>query len=299
MADFTDGAWGIFIMVVTVVSLIALGLAAFWGTRGRDGAGPETTVWDGDLREQNKPLPRWWLHLFYLTLFFGAGYLALYPGLGAYPGLLGWTETGQYREEMAAADRAYGPVLQKYLAEDLRSLAADPEALRIGRRLYANHCSACHGADARGAPGFPDLTDGDWLYGGDPGLIEISILEGRAGVMPPWEGVLSPEEIARVTAYVRGLSGQAAGDDAEGRGKAVFAERCTACHGPEARGNPAFGAPDLTDAVWLYGGSEGAVIDSIAKGRAGQMPGQEAVLGEAKAHLLAAYVWGLSAPKSP
>jgi cytochrome c oxidase cbb3-type subunit 3 len=307
MADFTSGFWSVFITVVTAVSLVAIGLFAISSAREkkppgeRPGTmGPETMghVWDEDLSEYNNPLPRWWLNLFYLTLIFGAVYLVLYPGLGGFAGVLGWTGIGQYEEEMAEANRAYGPLFQTYLTTNFKSLAADPKAQKIGKRLYASYCAACHGADAGGALGFPDLTDDDWLYGGDPEVIEISILEGRAGVMPPWEGVLNPQDLADVTAYVRGLSGSHVDSPAAGRGKAVFGQSCAVCHGAEGRGNPAFGAPNLTDVIWLYGGSERRVAESIAKGRQGRMPEHDDFLGNAKAHVLAAYVYSLSAGKA-
>ncbi|MGH8508722.1 MAG: cytochrome-c oxidase, cbb3-type subunit III [Gammaproteobacteria bacterium] len=303
MADFMSGFWSVFITVVTAVSLAAIGLFAIGSARGKKPKGerPETMghVWDGDLSEYNNPLPHWWLNLFYITLVFGAVYLVLYPGLGSFAGVLGWTGIGQYEEEMAEADRVYGPLFQTYLTKDLQSLAADPKALKMGKRLYANYCAACHGADAGGALGFPDLTDDDWLYGGAPEVIEISILEGRAGVMPPWEGVIAPEDLADVTAYVRGLSGNPVDAAAAGRGKIVFDTTCAVCHGADGRGNPALGAPNLTDAIWLYGGSERRVAESIAKGRQGRMPEHDDFLGEAKVHLLAAYVYSLSAGKAP
>lgn len=303
MADFMSGFWSVFITVVTAVSLAAIGLFAIGSARGKKPKGerPETMghVWDGDLSEYNNPLPHWWLNLFYITLVFGAVYLVLYPGLGSFAGVLGWTGIGQYEEEMAEADRVYGPLFQTYLTKDLQSLAADPKALKMGKRLYASYCAACHGADAGGALGFPDLTDDDWLYGGAPEVIEISILEGRAGVMPAWKGVLGPEDLADVTAYVRGLGGNTIDAAAAGRGKTVFDTNCAVCHGADGRGNPALGAPNLTDAIWLYGGSERRVAESIAKGRQGRMPEHDDFLGEAKVHLLAAYVYSLSAGKAP
>ncbi len=306
MADFTGGFWSVFIAVLTVVSLVAIGLFAILSARGKkpkgdkaEAKGPETMghVWDGDLTEYNNPLPRWWLNLFYITLVFGAVYLVLYPGLGRFAGVLGWTGIEQYEEEMAEADRAYGPLFQQYLATDLKSLAEDPKAQKIGKRLYASYCATCHGADAGGALGFPDLTDDDWLYGGEPETIERSIREGRAGMMPPWEGTLSPQDLTDVTAYVRGLSGNTVDGAAAERGKPVFEKNCAVCHGAEARGNPAFGAPNLSDAIWLYGGSERRVAESIAKGRQGRMPEHDEFLGDAKAHLLAAYVYSLSSKR--
>lgn len=303
MTDFTNDFWPWFIVVITVVSLVAIGFLALSGAGGKKAAGakPETMghVWDQDLTEYNNPLPRWWLNLFYLTLFFAALYLVLYPGLGGFAGLLHWTQIGQYKEEMAQAERTFGPLYKKYLNQDLKAVARDPQALKMGKRLFANYCATCHGADAGGALGFPNLTDEDWLYGGEPEIIKTSILQGRAGVMPPWEEVLGEADLTNVTAFVRRLSGNTVDAAAANKGAAVFAQNCAACHGADAKGNPTLGAPNLSDTTWLYGGSERRIRESIAKGRQGRMPPHKEFLGEAKAHLLAAYVYSRSAAQVP
>jgi cytochrome c oxidase cbb3-type subunit 3 len=250
--------------------------------------------WDGDLEELNNPLPRWWLNLFYLTLVFGLVYLLLYPGLGVYQGLLGWSQTGEYEREVAAADARFNPLYEKYRGEDLRVLAADREAMKTGERLYMNYCTGCHGSDARGAPGFPNLRDADWQWGGAPAAIKASILDGRSGVMPPWGAALGPEGVLNVAEHVLSLSGRKVNADTAAAGREKYKQLCVACHGADGKGNPALGAPNLTDPIWLYGGSQRAVMESIEKGRSGRMPAHREFLGEARVHLIAAYVYSLS-----
>jgi cytochrome c oxidase cbb3-type subunit 3 len=298
MADFVDSYWGWFVFVPTVISLVALIVftGIFSGRKKTPGEKAESVghVWDEDLHELNNPLPRWWVNLFYITLVFSAVYLVFYPGLGSFEGVLGWSQTGQYDEEVKAADAAYGPLFEKYLARDLKTVAADPEATRIGARLYANYCTGCHGSDARGARGFPDLRDGDWLFGGEPEAIKTSIMEGRQGMMPAWEESLEDEGVRNVAEYVLGLSGRQGDAEQAAKGKVAFEQSCVACHGAEGKGNLAMGGPNLTDGIWLYGGAKERVMHSIAEGRRGNMPAHGKFLGEAKVHLLAAYVYGLA-----
>lgn len=300
MADFTSSFWSWYIVIPVVLGIVAMFVLNRWMTDSHRKAGekakPMGHVWDEDLQELNNPLPRWWLNLFYITLFFGIGYLILYPGLGTWRGTLGWTETGQYDKEMAAADKEFGPLYGQYLKEDLKALAANPEALKTGERLFVNYCTVCHGSDAGGAPGFPNLRDEDWLYGGDPATIKASILNGRTGAMPAWGAVLGREGVSNVAEYVISLSGRSVNDTIAATGKEKFQQLCAACHGPDGKGNPALGAPNLTDNIWLYGGSKQTIMESIDKGRAGRMPAHAEFLGEAKAHLLAAYVYSLSHP---
>jgi cytochrome c oxidase cbb3-type subunit 3 len=255
-------------------------------------------VWDEDLQELNNPLPRWWLNMFYITLVFGIGYLALYPGLGSFAGILKWSEVGEYNKEVEVADKRYGPLYEKYMKEDLRALSQNREAVKTGERLFVNYCTTCHGSDAGGGPGFPNLRDNDWLYGGDPLTVKASIMNGRAGVMPGWGAALGQEGVFNVSEYVLSLSGRSKNADAAASGQVKFQQLCVACHGADGKGNPALGAPNLTDGIWLYGGSQKAVMESIEKGRQGRMPAHRDFLGEAKAHLLAAYVVSLSAEKS-
>ncbi|MDH5265894.1 MAG: cytochrome-c oxidase, cbb3-type subunit III, partial [Betaproteobacteria bacterium] len=250
--------------------------------------------WDEDLAEYNNPLPKWWMWLFWITIVFGLVYLALYPGLGAFKGILGWSSTGQYQAEQASADTTYGPVFRKYAAMDIEAIAKDPKAKAMGERLFLTYCSQCHGSDARGAKGFPNLADNDWLWGGAPENILTTILEGRTGNMPPMGAAVGgPEGVKEVASYVLSLSGAAHDAKLAEAGKAKFAA-CAACHGPEAKGNPALGAPNLTDGIWLHGGSLAAISEQIDKGRVNVMPAHREFLGPERSRILAAYVWGLS-----
>lgn len=300
MADFTSGFWNWYIVIPVVVGIVAMFVLSGWMTETARKADkkPELRahVWDEDLQELNNPLPRWWLNLFYITLVFGIGYLVLYPGLGTFSGILGWTETGQYEKEIAVADKQFNPLYEKYLQEDIKALAANRVALKTGARLFVNYCTGCHGSDAGGAPGFPNLRDDDWLYGGDPATIKASIMNGRTGAMPAWGAALGPEGVANVAEYVLSLSGRSTDATAAAAGKEKFQQLCVACHGPDGKGNQALGAPNLTDNIWLNGGSKQAIKETIANGRTGRMPANAEFLGEAKAHLLAAYVYSLSHP---
>jgi cytochrome c oxidase cbb3-type subunit 3 len=298
MADFTSSFWNWFIIVPTVAGIIGCFLLVRWlstDIKPDDLAKSMGHVWDEDLEELNNPLPRWWLNMFYLTLFFGIGYLVLYPGLGTWAGMLGWTSHGQYEQEIDLADAKYGPLFSRYESMDIVAVADDPDARRMGERLFVNYCASCHGSDARGARGFPNLRDNDWLYGGAPETIEQTIMNGRNGVMPAWESALGGEAgVSDVTEYVIGLSGRNVDTVAAARGGEKFAMLCAACHGADGTGNQALGAPNLTDNIWLYGGSEARVYETIAKGRNGMMPAHADFLGKDKVHLLAAYVYSLS-----
>jgi cytochrome c oxidase cbb3-type subunit 3 len=298
MADFTSSFWNWFIIIPTVAGIIGCFLLVRWlstDIKPDDLAKSMGHVWDEDLEELNNPLPRWWLNMFYLTLFFGIGYLVLYPGLGTWAGMLGWTSHGQYEQEIDLADAKYGPLFSRYESMDIVAVADDPDARRMGERLFVNYCASCHGSDARGARGFPNLRDNDWLYGGAPETIEQTIMNGRNGVMPAWESALGGEAgVSDVTEYVIGLSGRNVDTVAAARGGEKFAMLCAACHGADGTGNQALGAPNLTDNIWLYGGSEARVYETIAKGRNGMMPAHADFLGKDKVHLLAAYVYSLS-----
>ncbi len=298
MADFTSGFWSWFIGIVTVVSIVVLlyFTVKFSGGIKAPGEKAETMghVWDENLEELNTPLPRWWRNLFIITLIWGLAYLFLYPGLGSFAGYLGWTQEGQYEKEMQQAEERYGPIYNQYLNTGLSELVTDQEALTIGKRLFSTYCTTCHGSDAGGARGYPNLRDDDWLYGGKPETIKNTILNGRQGIMPPWEEILTEKEIFSVAEYIRTLAGHSADSNIAARGREIFNTNCTICHGADGTGNQQLGAPNLADDIWLYGGSQKRIIESIAKGRSGNMPSHKEFLGEAKAHLLAAYVYSLS-----
>ncbi len=296
MADFVSPYWHWFITVPSVVGLLACLWLIFANREGKPSgeAQPMGHVWDEDLQELNNPLPSWWFNLFLITIIFGGIYLALYPGLGTFAGYLGWSQTGQYDQEVSSANAVYDPLFERFAGTEVAALADDQEAQKAGERLFANYCTVCHGSDARGAPGFPNLRDGAWLYGGEPQVIKASIQNGRQGAMPAWGAALGDEGVDNVVAYVESLAGRDVDAAAAAKGKEKYDAMCVACHLPDGTGNPALGAPNLTDDDWLYGGTRHTIRESIANGRNGYMPPHGEFLGDAKVHLLAAYVYGLS-----
>ncbi len=297
MSDFVDGFWNLYIAGISIVSIIGCAVLLTMQHQKRipgQAVGTTGHEWDEDLAEYNNALPKWWMWLFWITIVFALLYLALYPGLGTFKGMLGWSSTGQYKAEQASADTQYGPVFAKYGAMEIPAIAKDPQGRAMGERLFLTYCSQCHGSDARGAKGYPNLADGDWLYGGDPAVILASILDGRNGVMPPMGAAVGgPDGVKELANYVLSLSGSTHDAKLAEAGKAKFAV-CAACHGPEAKGNPQLGAPNLTDKVWLYGGSLATISETIDKGRANRMPAHKDFLGPERSKILAAYVWGLS-----
>ncbi len=259
---------------------------------GTNREGQETTghVWDEDLEELNNPMPRWWLWLFYGTVVFALIYLVLYPGLGRFGGLLGWTSSGQYQEERAAANEAFEARFGELVEMPLEELAQHPDALAAGRNLFRTNCSTCHGSDARGARGFPNLTNNHWIWGGEPDQVWTSVYYGREAVMPGFEGALSDSEITSTVTFVQQLSGQEVDETLAEQGREHFEMLCAACHMPDGTGNPALGAPDLTAGVFTYGGSVEDIGATIRQGREGVMPAQRELLGEARSRLVTAYV---------
>ena len=297
MSDFTSNFWPVFVTVVTLVSIVACLLLLWFTGKARAMTASDNTtghVWDGDLREMNNPLPRWWAWLFVLTVIFALVYLALYPGLGSYAGKLGWTSTGQHRAELDKGNADVAPLYAKFTAMAPEAVAADPQAMAIGERLFMNNCAQCHGSDARGSKGIPNLTDKDWLHGGAPATIKETLIKGRMGNMPPMAAAVgSPEDVRNVAQYVLSLSGSPHDSVQAALGKPKFAV-CAACHGADGKGNPALGAPNLTDDIWLHGYGEAAILAMVNNGKANQMPAQADKLTEAQIHVLASYVWGMS-----
>lgn len=285
------------VAVVTILNVLACAWLIWWTARRRPGEVAEGEikehVWDGDLRERNNPMPRWWLILFFLTILFAFAYFLLYPAVGR--GTLGWSEERAYRDEMRLAQRQYAPVYAAFAGRSVVELARDPKALALGRSLFATDCINCHGSDARGARGFPDLTDNDWLYGGAPDDIVRSITYGREGVMPPLGTVLGEQGVDEVVDYVLSLDGRTEPADKVAAGRARFV-LCAACHGPDGKGNPAIGSKNLTDDIWLYGGSAATLRKTVTEGRHGKMPSHQ-WMGDDKIRLLAAYVYSLSHPQ--
>jgi len=296
VSQFTSVFWDLYIGLITIVSIVACGVLLWSQSVQKTNAGETSAhVWDEDIKEYNNPLPAWWMWLFWLTIVFAFAYLALYPGLGSYKGTLGWTQVGQLAEENADAQKAYGPLYERFAAQDVVSLSKNPEALAVGQKLFLNNCAQCHASDAGGSKGFPNLTDKDWLWGGTPEAIKASITDGRTGAMPPLGPVLGEQGVKDVSHYVLSLSGQANDSLRSARGEEKFKTICAACHGADGKGNQALGAPNLTDRIWLHGSGEYAIAEQVAKGRINQMPAHKDILSAAKIRLLTAYVLSLSA----
>lgn len=295
MSDFVSGFWNLYVVVIVLASILACAVLLYM--QGKATFTPGKTmghVWDETLEEYNNPMPKWWSWLFVITVIFALVYLALYPGLGKFQGVLGWSAVGQYNAERERMDATVQPMYSKYLGMDVKALAADKQAMETGKRLYLTYCMQCHGADGRGAKGFPNLTDSDWLYGGEPDQIKQTIAEGRMGVMPP-HAQLGADTIKDLANYVRSLSGLPNDSVRAAKGKEAFTSAgCVGCHGMDAKGMQALGAPNLTDKVWLYGSSEATIVETISLGRQNKMPAWKAFLGDAKNHLLTAYVYSLS-----
>ncbi|MDZ7788507.1 MAG: cytochrome-c oxidase, cbb3-type subunit III [Halofilum sp. (in: g-proteobacteria)] len=291
--------WTGFIVVLTLANIAACWWLIRWTAKPRpnESASTETTghVWDEDLTEYNQPMPRWWLNLFYITIFFALIYLVLYPGLGSYAGVLGWSQYSEYEAEVEAAEERVAPLYAEYAAQSIPQLAENESAMRTGQRIFANNCAVCHGSDGRGAVGFPNLTDDSWLYGGEPEQIRQTLINGRSGVMPGFGQQLGERDLRAVAAYVYTLNGRDwPRQDLVAAGKEQYQTLCVACHGPNGEGKQALGAPNLTDKTWLYGGSMDELIYTLKNGRNGQMPAFQDLLGEDRVHVVAAYVWGLS-----
>lgn len=299
-SQFTSSFWHYYIVAIVVVSFIYI----IWLLLAQDkqakapknGEEVQTTghEWDG-IAEYDNALPRWWFWMFVGTIVFSIGYLALYPGLGDFKGYFNWTSQNQYEKEVQTAEAEFGKIYAKFADMKVEDVAKDPQAMTIGKNLFDTYCIQCHGSDAKGARGFPNLTDTDWLWGGTPEKIHQSIADGRIGVMAAWGPTLGEERVKDAANYVLSLSGREHNEDRAIRGKEVFAANCSSCHGAEGKGVQGLG-PNLTDDTWLWGGSEKAIIETITGGRHNQMPAWKGFLNDDKLHILTAYVWGISHP---
>ncbi len=302
MSDFYSSFWDYYVAIIATVSIIGCGVFLKMQSKRRivtsTSGEPDTTghAWDGgELKEYHNPMPRWWIVLFYVTIAFAIVYLILFPGLGTqYKGTLKWTSVGQHADEMKRAEEVYGPIFAAFAAKPIEVVAADPKGRQIGERIFLNNCAQCHGSDARGSKGFPNLADSEWMYGGEPDAIKTTITNGRNGVMPTMAAAVGgPEDVTDVANYVLSLSGSSHDSARAARGKEKFVI-CAACHGPEGKGNQQIGAPDLTNKIWLYGGSVATITETVTKGRSGVMPAWKGVLSDAEIHLVAAYVYSLT-----
>jgi cytochrome c oxidase cbb3-type subunit 3 len=297
MSDFTSNFWSVYIAGITLVGIFACMLLLWFSGKAKAMTANDNTtghVWDGDLREMNNPLPRWWVWLFIITTIFALVYLALYPGLGSFAGKLGWSQVGQYETEVAKGNKEVEPLYARFNGMKPEEVAGDPQAKAIGARLFMNNCSQCHGSDARGSKRFPNLTDSDWLHGGTPDKIKETLVQGRIGNMPPMAAAVgTPDDVRNVAHYVMSLSNSPHDSLKASLGKAKFGA-CAACHGADGKGNQALGAPNLTDDIWLHGWGENAIVNMVNNGKVNQMPAQAGKLTESQIHVLTSYVWGLS-----
>ena len=297
MSDFTSNFWSLFVAGITLASIVACLILLWASGKARAMTASDNTtghVWDGDLREMNNPLPRWWVYLFIITIVFSLVYPVMYPGLGSYAGWLGWSSTGQHAAEMSKGEKEVAPLYAKFADMKTEAVVKDPQAMAIGERLFMNNCSQCHGSDARGSKGFPNLTDGDWLYGGTPEKIGESIAKGRNGVMPAMAAAVgTADDVKNLAQYVLSLSGSPHDSVKAALGKPKFAA-CGACHGQDGKGMQAVGAPNLTDDLWLHGYGEAAILAMVNNGKTNAMPAQGDKFSPAQIHVLASYVWSLS-----
>lgn len=287
--------WSMWIIVLTTVTIVGLCWILFANRTREQSSEDQVTGHEYDgIEEYDNPLPAWWFYMFVITIVWGIGYLIIYPGMGNFPGLLGWTQIDQYEQRVSAADEKFRAMRDRYLALPIEEISTDPAVRKMGMRMFSNNCAQCHGADAKGSYGFPNLTDNDWLFGGSPAEIKTSIIQGRQAAMPAWESVIGDQGVTDVTAYVASINGRETDEASTTAGKEVFQTYCIACHGADGTGNPALGAPNLKNGIWLYGGSAEQISHSVRAGRNGVMPAHKDALSEDKIHILAAYVYGLN-----
>ena len=298
MSDFVSEFWNMYVIVITAASVFACIALLYVQSKATFTPGKTMGhVWDETLEEYNNPMPMWWSWLFLITVVFTIVYFVLYPGLGNVKGILGWTSANAHQAEVDKMDATVKPLFAKYQSMDVKAVAGDKQAMEMGKNLYLTYCMQCHGADARGAKGFPNLTDSDWQFGGDPEQIKETINNGRMGVMPP-HAQLGADTVKDLANYVRSLSGLPNDSVRSAKGKEAFASAgCSGCHGADAKGMHAVGAPNLTDKVWLYGSSEVTITETINAGRNNKMPAWKEFLGDGKIHVLTAYVYSLSQGK--
>lgn len=286
--------WSLWVIILTTITFVLI-LWVLFANRTRETKDVGTTghVYDG-IEEFDNPLPAWWFLMFMITILFGIGYLIVYPGMGNYPGLLGWSQVEQHDTEVARAEEKFREMRDRYLALPVEEIAADPAVRKMGQRLFSVNCATCHGSDAKGAYGFPNLTDDDWIWGGSAEAIKATLINGRQAAMPAWAAILGDKGIEETTAYVMSLSGREVDESLLPAGEKHFQTYCAACHQASGIGNPALGAPNLTNGIWLYGGSAEQIAHTLRAGRNGNMPAFDQTLSEDKIHILTAYVYGLS-----
>jgi cytochrome c oxidase cbb3-type subunit 3 len=296
MTEFWSN-WVTLLAVFTLAASLFLFIYGLWVDIPTQPDGTSGHVWaHGVLREGVRSLPVWWIVISAIAFVAAFVYLALYPGFGAFKGVLGWTAHDELARDHAEHLQLGAPLRERVRGKTVESIAADPEALRAGAVLFVENCAACHGRNALGnvALGAPNLTDDDWLYGGDGKAILTSILDGRRGAMPAFTGTIPDDSILDIAHYVASLSGLPNDSLRAQLGKRLFSN-CMPCHGADGKGNQALGAPNLTDVPWLYGTTvPRAIAETIRGGRSGVMPAWRDRLGEADALLVAAWVYAQS-----
>jgi cytochrome c oxidase cbb3-type subunit 3 len=287
--------WSMWIIVLTTATIVGLTWILIANRKGDQQETEKTTGHEYDgIEEYDNPLPTWWFYMFLLTIVWGIGYLVIYPGMGNFPGLLNWTQVGQHEREVSTANEKFRAMRDRYMAQPVEEIANDPAVRKMGMRMFGNNCAQCHGADAKGSYGFPNLTDNDWIYGGSGDTIKASITNGRQAAMPAWGSIIGDQGVSDVTAYILSINGRNADAAQAGAGNKVFQTYCVACHGADASGNATLGSPNLKNGIWLYGGNAAQISHSIRAGRNGIMPAHKDSLTEDKIHLLTAYVYGLN-----
>lgn len=278
-------------IVLTVLSLLGLAwlVLSVYFLPAKKNAKEDAPVWDGDLREDNNPIPIWWFCMLLCAMVFTSTYLMLYPGLGSFKGAFHWSQSSELHEGMENFNIEFDAIDEQILASSIAELQLRPEVMTSASHLFIEHCSACHGYEAQGQANlFPNLRDNEWQWGGSPEQIEQTIRNGRTAAMISWQAVLTDEGVTNVSDYVLNALGT---DNAEGHaGQTQFNQFCIACHGAAGQGNPLFGAPDLTNDVWLYGNTPEIVRETISKGRTGQMPAFAERLDDAQIRMLVAWL---------
>ena len=287
--------WSMWIIVLTTITIVGITWILFANRKREEQPADKTTGHEYDgIQEFDNPLPAWWFYMFVITIVWGVGYLIVYPGMGNFPGVIGWTQVGQHDRQVTIADERFRAMRDRYVALPIEDIASDPAVRKMGMRMFANNCAQCHGADAKGSYGFPNLSDNDWIYGGDPATIKATLVNGRQAAMPAWGSIMGDQGVADVTQYVLSLNGRDADAAQAAAGEKQYQTYCVACHGAEAQGNPALGAPNLANGIWLYGGTAEQIAHSVRAGRNGVMPAFKDTLSEDKIHILTAYVYGLN-----
>ncbi len=287
--------WSAWVIILTSITIIIMTWVLIANKRAERRTGERTTghVYDG-IEEYDNAIPTWWFWMFIITIVWGVAYLVVYPGMGNFPGVIGWTQVDQHDRSVAAADEKYRAMRDRYLALPVEEIAPDPAVRKMGARMFSNNCAQCHGSDAKGSYGFPNLADNDWIYGGDAETIKKTLVGGRQAAMPAWGSIIGDQGVSEATAYILSLNGRQADPQLVAAGESQFATYCAACHGADATGNPALGSPNLSNGIWLYGGTEAQIAHSIRAGRNGVMPAFAETLSEDKIHILTAYVYGLN-----